>query len=434
MITLILMLLKKDFIIYLKDKRAVLLSIVLPAITTGFFGYVFGSNAGTQDPTLEIAAVIEDSHALSQSLLQALQEDNTLHVTILSRTEAENQIQNNKIPSAIIIPAGFGEQVSSSFFTDNSNKEILFLYDPSHRIELGMLKGIFIQHAMRVISQNVFSLDTMSKLTEKIKLDIINDEINPNEKKPLLDLLNSAIRYIDNINKKEAHANAANQAEFKMPFNLKEQAITAQKENNYNYFAHAFAGMSVQFILFLSVELAVLWLMEQERGLFKRFRLASISPRILLCIRLISSACINFIALFVVLFLCIILYKIHIAGSMLGLIVTLFATGLMSASLGLFIAAIGKTPQATKNLSTFSILLLVMLSGAWIPSFLFPSWLKTITLALPSRWAIDGIESMLWRGLDWSYACKTTGVLVLFSLLFFGISLHKFKHSSLFTT
>ena len=42
---------------------------------------------------------------------------------------------------------------------------------------------------------------------------------------------------------------------------------------------------------------------------------------------------------------------------------------------------------------------MVMLGGAWVPSFVFPEWLQTVSLFVPTRWAVDGLDAMTWRGL-----------------------------------
>jgi ABC-2 type transport system permease protein len=39
-----------------------------------------------------------------------------------------------------------------------------------------------------------------------------------------------------------------------------------------------------------------------------------------------------------------------------------------------------------------------MLGGAWIPTFIFPAWLQKATVFVPTRWAIDGLDAMTWRG------------------------------------
>jgi hypothetical protein len=44
------------------------------------------------------------------------------------------------------------------------------------------------------------------------------------------------------------------------------------------------------------------------------------------------------------------------------------------------IAALGRTPEATRGLAILATLLMVMLGGAWVPSFIFP------------RLAADGVD------------------------------------------
>eukprot|EP01041_Mallomonas_annulata_P020825 gene20825-40730_t len=42
---------------------------------------------------------------------------------------------------------------------------------------------------------------------------------------------------------------------------------------------------------------------------------------------------------------------------------------------------------------------MVMLGGAWVPSFIFPEWMQQVTLVIPTRWAVDGFDAVTWRGL-----------------------------------
>ena len=45
--------------------------------------------------------------------------------------------------------------------------------------------------------------------------------------------------------------------------------------------------------------------------------------------------------------------------------------------IGMLIAALGKTPEAARGLATLATLLMVMPSGARVPSFIFPAWMQT---------------------------------------------------------
>ena len=63
-------------------------------------------------------------------------------------------------------------------------------------------------------------------------------------------------------------------------------------------------------------------------------------------------------------------FGVHIA-SLPGFIGLALCFGMLTASLGLLIAAFGKTPEAARRIAMFAVLIMVMLGGAWMPSFLF---------------------------------------------------------------
>jgi ABC-2 type transport system permease protein len=77
--------------------------------------------------------------------------------------------------------------------------------------------------------------------------------------------------------------------------------------------------------------------------------------------------------------------------------------------------------------STLATLLMVMLGGAWIPTFLFPKWLQQFTVAIPVRWAVDGLDATTWRGLGLTSAIVPTLALLGFTAAFTLISLARFR-------
>ena len=99
----------------------------------------------------------------------------------------------------------------------------------------------------------------------------------------------------------------------------------------------------------------------------------------------------------------------------------------MASTFGLLIASLGKTPGGTRGIASLSVLLMVMLGGAWVPSFIFPAWLQTATLVVPARWAVDGLDAMTWRGLGFSNAVLPTAVMLGFALLFVSLAMARFR-------
>ena len=80
-----------------------------------------------------------------------------------------------------------------------------------------------------------------------------------------------------------------------------------------------------------------------------------------------------------------VVFGVKIEGSLPGFIGVCGAFSLMTAAYGLLIAALAKTPEAARGLAILATLLMVMMSGAWVPSFMFPSWMQSFTKLVPAR-------------------------------------------------
>jgi ABC-2 type transport system permease protein len=99
----------------------------------------------------------------------------------------------------------------------------------------------------------------------------------------------------------------------------------------------------------------------------------------------------------------------------------------MTAAFGLLIAALGKTVEATRGYAVMATLIMVMLGGSWVPTMFFPRWMQKLTVVIPTRWAMDGLDGMTWRGLGLSEALLPIAALLLFTLLFGALAVMSFR-------
>jgi ABC-2 type transport system permease protein len=83
----------------------------------------------------------------------------------------------------------------------------------------------------------------------------------------------------------------------------------------YNGYAHAFAGMGVQFILFMGIEVGVGVLLARRSGLWKRLRAAPLSRATLLGSHILSGALTALILLAIIYAAAIGIFKVRIDGS-----------------------------------------------------------------------------------------------------------------------
>ncbi len=99
----------------------------------------------------------------------------------------------------------------------------------------------------------------------------------------------------------------------------------------------------------------------------------------------------------------------------------------MASTFGLLIAALGNSPATARGVTTLAVLMMVMLGGAWVPTFVFPAWLQQFTLIVPVRWAVDGLDAMTWRGIGIAGAMTPMAVLAGFAAVFWTIAATRFR-------
>jgi len=327
---------------------------------------------------------------------------------------------------AVMIPPNFGRDAGEAFFGPEAKPKIDVLFDPSHTAERAMVSGILAGDVMQAVSKEMFSGAAGQQMVQDSLARLKENPLIPDaDKQPLEDLLRSVDRW--NRQRNQAGAGGLSGGGLTMPFTTREEAVTARQNVRYNGYAHAFAGMVVQFVLFLGIDVGVGLLQQRQRGLWKRFRAAPLSRGVLLGSRALSAAILAFFVVLVNFLFAAIVFGVRVEGSMAGFLGVSAAFALMTAGFGMLIATLGKTPEATRGLSIFAVLIVVMLGGAWIPMFLFPQWLQKFTLVVPTRWAMDGLEAMTWRGLPLASAWAPIGVLLLFAVVFGALAVARFR-------
>jgi ABC-2 type transport system permease protein len=418
-------LIRKDLILFLSDRRALVISLALPIVIAAFFGSLFGGSAKTS--AIDVALVQQDTSEIGNKIAAGLKADPNLHVTPLAMADAEQAVRKGEQKVAIVLPVGFGEAAGGALFGNGKKPEIALLYDPSQPAVLAMVKGMLTQQVMSVVSAEMFGGKMGQEMTERSLHQLDEQAKTDPDSRVLRDMLASVQKY-QSLPAKDGAAAGPSKG-LSMPFTTADKQLSSGiAEQGYNAYAHAFAGMGVQFILFMGIDMGIGILLARRSGVWNRLLAAPVSLTQVLLARAASGAIIAFALLCIVFAVAVFVFGVHIA-SLPGFIGMALCFGVLTASLGLVIAAFGKTPEAARKIAMFAILIMVMLGGAWLPSFLFPQWMQTLTMAVPTRWAIDGLDAITWRGLGMMAAVPAMGVQLGFALLFGLIAVWKFKRS-----
>jgi ABC-2 type transport system permease protein len=421
--TAIIAMIRKDLILYLNDKRALMLNLLMPIVLAAFFGSLFGGSAGGNTSKIEIGLVQQDSSVIGRKVGDALKADANLAVRELNLQEAQDKVRAGKLMVAVVIPAGFGDAAGKSLFDPGSKPELPVFYDPSQSTVLAMVKGLLTQHVMQGVTGEVMGGGASgSKFTDD-NLKKLEASPASEDKEALLGLLGSLKKFQEREAAKPANEQGGGVG-MSVPFTTKDEALSSGPK--YNGYAHAFAGMGVQFILFMGIDLGIGILLARRMGIWNRLLAAPITMSQVLLSRALSGAMIAAGLMVAIFFAAMLMFKVQITN-VAGFALVVVAFALMTASFGLLIAAFGKTPEAARGLAVFATLILVMLGGAWVPTFIFPQWMQQLTVVVPTRWAVDGLDAMTWRGLGMDVALQTAGVQLAFALLFGALAIWRFR-------
>jgi len=431
--TALIALIRKDLKLYLRDKRALMMHLLMPVVLAAFFGSLFGGGPEANTSKVEVGLVLLDQSEVGKQIAAGLQADSALKVSLLDQAAAQAQVRKGKLPVAVVIPAGFGQSAADALFSGIDKPSLTVYYDPSQSTMLAMVKGLLTQQVMQASSAAAFNFKD-SSITSKQLQRVADSDLAATDKAQLTDFLGSLKKYQDqraataqkDLAEGKTSSAAADQKPTGMsvPFSTRDEALSSGPR--YNGYAHSFAGMGVQFILFMGIDMGISILLARRSGIWNRLMAAPVTLTTVLLGRGLSGALIA-MGLMCALFTCaMLIFKVTIS-TLAGFLILALSFALMTAAFGLLIAAFGKTPEAARGIAVFATMIMVMLGGAWVPSFIFPEWMQQLTLAIPTRWAVDGFDAVTWRGLGFDAALAPVAVLLGFALVFAVLAIWKFR-------
>lgn len=418
---------RNDLRIFRTDRRAVVVGILVPILISAFFGYVFGGTGSAETGKIPIIVVDEDQSPVSKAIADDLNKDSMVSVQLLDREQAQKQVKAGKAQVAAILPKNFGDDSVRALFTGRDKPKVEMLIDPSQAMSSQVVQGLLVQYGMQEITKTAFSGTTgTDRLADYVK-QLEADSARQPQAQDLSNLL-TALRQVNSRRSDSTGADATGiQRGLTLPYDVTSSTVTSGNDVPYNAYAHSFAGMTVQFLLLAGVDAGVVLLLLRDRGIWQRFRSAPLAKSDFLVAKTLSTMLIGLFQTLVIYAAAIAIFGVRINGSAAGFIALAVVFCFLNASFGLMLAAVGRSAGATRGIAVMVTLLMVMLGGAWVPSFVFPKWLQQASLFVPTRWAVDGLDAVTWRGLGFDAALWPIAVLSGTAAVCLAIAIYRFK-------
>ncbi len=374
-------LIRNDLRIFATDRRAMIIGVLVPILIAAFFGYVFGGNGNAESAKIPIAVVDEDHSDVSRAIIADLGQESLVSVQMLDRSQAQRLVRAGKFQVAAVLPPNFAAGATAALYTDQERPQVELLIDPSQSLSGRIVEGVFVRYAVREITR-------------------------------------AAARGASGPNAPR---------EFSLPYTVATTKMTAGNNAPYNSYAHSFAGMTTQFILLTGIDAGIVLLLLRERGTWQRIRAAPLSQAQFLLARTIATMLIGIFQFTLIYAVAIGVFGVRIDGSAVGLAGIALALCFMNSAFGLMLASVGRSAAATRGIALLVTLLLVMIGGAWVPSFVFPKWMQQASLAVPTRWAVDGLDAVTWRGQGLHAALAPIAVLCTTAIVCLSVAIWRFR-------
>jgi len=351
----------KDIKLFLKDKKGVLLTFLLPILMITLFAFAFGGIGKSNSKIAKIKLIISTDHQTKEltDFIHKLATVSQLELIDKPLEEGLNLVKKGTNVAQLVLGM---DTISTS---GKSVIKYQLFVDASKRIQIGFLEGLLQQQIMEGKMAGFFE-EKFAGMPVNLKNKIEKD-VNDTFQTSGLELISVTKNATD---------------------------------KDHLGLVQAVVGTAIMMLLFSIVAIGGGLLDEKENGTFKRLITAPIKPIDLLFGKLLMSVCVSVFQLFVMFLFAWIAFDLHIFKSVPSLLAMIFCTAFAVSSFGVFLVSIVKTRQQLSGISTLIIMTMSALGGSMIPLFIMPAFMQKIAVVSLNYWGIQGFYDIFWRNLS----------------------------------
>ncbi|MEE9362972.1 MAG: ABC transporter permease [Cellulophaga sp.] len=400
---------KKDLKLFLRDKRSVFLTFLLPILLISLFAFAFGGIGNSTNSAKPIALLVADVDQTpkSKKLISKLDSLDGLRLILSDLKKSKTQVRKGKYAAVLVIHKGYKDSLFA-----RKNPPVELWYDEAKEMEIGMLQHALISTLMSEIGKQ--------NAQQNIKTYL-------NKQFPAMD---SNLR--NTILEDAVKNNENNKASFSSKSVLKLTSISGDTKENRNLgLIQAVSGTAILMLLFSVAGLGTSILEEKENGTIKRLLFSPIKGSTILYGKMLFAFFIAVVQLTTMFLFSWVAFSLDLSMNIPALILMILATSFAVSSFGIFLAAISKTRKQAESLSTLIILVMSAVGGSMIPLFIMPVIMQKIAVFSLNYWGIQGFYDIFWRALPLVDILPRIGVLVGIGLFMTLISMQFFKRNIL---
>jgi ABC-2 type transport system permease protein len=442
----ILVLVRKDFALFLKDKASISLTFIVPFALIYLFGQIYHVNSSESGPSgIPVAVVNESDNPAAARLVDALKAEKTFRVLTnfvnpdkttrpLTEDDLRALIHADEFRFALVIP-------KDVIRTDDIGIRLRTYSNPRNAVEAETVAGILektifskvpelLGQSLQARARSYLGDARLERFNGSIA-SAVSEAFGGDEAsiKARISDGNLGLRRLDGGAAGAGPADSGNA----LSRIVRIDNVQVEGKGVKSPMATLLVGgWAMQFLLFAVTASATALFREKEHGIFQRVLSAPVTRGDILWSKFLYGICLGLAQLSVLFFAGHVLFGIEFGGQ-IGLLalVCVFAAAACT-SFGMLIAAVSPTPESARGLSTFVILLMCAIGGAWFPVSFMPEFIQRFSRLTLVYWSMEGFSQVLWARAGLAELLPTLGWLSLMTAAVMGFSVWRFKSGRIF--
>ena len=359
---------RKDLKLFLKDRRSVMLTFILPIFLITIFALAFGGAQREAAKPSVLPVVNLDNSPSAIAAIAALNALKSIETEAYDLDVAQREVQKGNHSAVLVLYKGFGDSVRSG-----GSLPIELQYDPAQEMEIGILRQALVGTLMSTAGRE----RAMNKEMKKIERE------NAGLDSAVIAAIKAQV--IKNFSQDTEQGDIITMT-----------PLVKEKENSPGI-TQAVAGTAVMMLLFSLAGIGGGLLAEKEEGTLKKLLYAPMNPTNILFGKLLTSVITAILQLTVMFVFTSFVFDLDLTKNIPGLVAMILSTAFACSGFGIFLASIARSRQQLQGMSTLIVLTMSAIGGSMIPTFIMPEWMQKISVLSVNYWSIQGFYDIFWR-------------------------------------
>jgi ABC-2 type transport system permease protein len=452
----VLVLVRKDFINFVRNKAALSLTFLVPFVMIYLFGQIFGVNRKDSGPNgIPVAVVNASENPAAAKLAAALKAEKSFRI-VTEFTEPDKtkrpltegdlrplmQAPGAPFRFALVIPADVIRE-------DDLGLRLKIFSNPRNEIETQTVNGLL----QKTIFSNVPELMGQSLHMQTKRL--IGDERFTQFTGGIAAAVSGAFGgdqaeiekrisagdfgFGDLSERSSADNGPAGKAGVapgstgvfsRMVQIEREQVVGATVKSP--MVTTLVGGWAIQFLLFALSSSATSLFRERDAGIFHRLLAGPVTRSHILWSKFLFGVALGLVQLVVLFISASALFGLSVLPHLPLLVLVCVFAAAACTSFGMLIAAIVPNAEAAGGLSTLLILLMSAIGGAWFPISLMPQVIQQFSKLTLVYWSMEGFSGVLWAGQSLTQLLPVLGILAGITAVVMSFALWRFSRGKIF--